>query len=253
MIEKKFIADSIKRVRAKDCIKKELGRAGISDVGIQRTTLATRITVTAENPGLIIGKKGRNIRELSASVEKILGIENPQIEVNEISDHNLEPSVIARWVGRMIERGLKPKRVIQRALDRIMSSGAMGGEVIIKGKIMGKGAKARKARVTAGYLKKAGDSTKYVREAKSRALLKQGIIGITVRIVPNDVVFPDKINIQKAFKTEPAEEVKEAPKKEEKVEKEETPKKKPAEKKAEEEKKVEKSGSDKEKRDKVTE
>jgi small subunit ribosomal protein S3 len=241
VIEKKFIADSIRRVRAKDCIKKELGRAGISEVGIQRTTLATRITVTAENPGLIIGKKGRNIRELSATVEKILGIDNPQIEVNEISDHNLEPTVIARWVGRMIERGLKPKRVIQRALDRIMSSGAMGGEVIIKGKIMGKGAKARKARVTAGYLKKAGDSTKYVREAKSRALLKQGIIGITVRIVPNDVVFPDKIDIKKVFKVEEPEEKKAE---ESKAEKEE---------KTEEKKKVEKSGSDKEKRDKVTE
>lgn len=199
VIEKKFIADSIRRVRAKECIKKELGRAGISEVEIQRTTLATRITVTAENPGLIIGKKGKNIKELSLSVEKILGIENPQIEVNEVSNQNLDPTAIARWVVKMLERGLKPKRVIQRALDRVMSSGAMGGEVIIKGKIMGKGAKARKERVTAGYLKKAGDSTKYVLEAKERAIMKQGIIGITVRIVPGDVVFPDKVDLKKTL------------------------------------------------------
>jgi len=197
MIERKFINDARRRLIASDYIKKELEKAGIIDVDIQRTTLATRITLVAERPGIVIGRKGKNIQDLGDAIAKELGTENPQIEVIDVERASLEPAIISKWIARLLERNYKPKRVLQRGVSRVMDAGAMGVEISLKGKLMGKGAKARKESVLRGYLKKAGDSTKKVRYAHARAYLKQGIVGVSVRIVPPEVVFPDKIDIKK--------------------------------------------------------
>jgi small subunit ribosomal protein S3 len=204
MIERKFIDESIKKLKTTEHIKKDLEKAGITNIEIQRTTLATRIGVTAEKPGMIIGRKGKTIKDLSESVEKILGIQNPQIEVNEVQNTSLEPAVIAHWIAGSLERGMRPKQILQRAIERIMGAGAMGAEIVVKGKIQGKGAKARKERVIAGYIKKAGNTTRLVRIVKEKAVLKQGIIGITVRIVPPGTVFPDKIDIKSMIQKQAA-------------------------------------------------
>ncbi len=199
MIEKKFIQESLKRQKAKEYIKKEMARAGIIDVNIQRTTLNTRIIIAAERPGIVIGRKGKGILELTQTIENELGIQNPQIELTDIGNPDLEPSVIARWIARMLERGYKSKRAMQRALFKIKKAGAMGAEIMIRG-TMHKGLKAKQERITFGYMKKAGDSVKYIKQAKTQAVLKQGVLGITVKIVPPDVVFPDKIDIKEFIK-----------------------------------------------------
>jgi small subunit ribosomal protein S3 len=110
--------------------------------------------------------------------------------------------VMARRISGSIERGINPRRVINFALEKIMQAGARGAEIIIAGKLIGKGGKAKKERISAGYLKKAGDMTKLVRVAQAQALKKAGTIGITVKIIPPDVVFPDKVDITKAVFTE---------------------------------------------------
>ncbi|MEM0372661.1 MAG: 30S ribosomal protein S3 [archaeon] len=205
MIERKFIKESIKRVKAKDYIKKTLEKAGIIDVDIQRTTLNTRIGVVAERPGLVIGRKGGSIKDLSDAMERDLGIENPQIEVADVSRPNLEPAVVARMIKRMIEKGMKPKKVLKAAAFKVMSAGAQGTEIIIDGS-PSKGMRSKKDRIQVGYIKKAGDAVKFIREARDQALQKQGIMGITVRIVPPEVVFPDKITLKKETIAEIAEE-----------------------------------------------
>lgn len=225
MIERKFLKEAIKRLKTEEYVKKELQRAGIVDVNIQRTTLATRIGVIAERPGLVIGRKGKNIKDLSESIKEELEIENPQVEVADVSNPSLESKVIARWIKRMLERGMKPKRVVKRAVARIVEAGAPGVEIIVKGTPR-KGAKARKERATAGYLKKAGEAVREINQAREQAFLKQGVMGITVRIVRPEVVFPDKFKsieeLEKAMekeleKAEPEEEIEE-------IEEEELPK-----------------------------
>ncbi len=207
MIEKKFIKEAMKRLKAKQYIEKNLERAGVVDVKIQRTTMATRIGIIAERPGLVIGRKGAGIKDIGEQIEKELGIENPQIEVTDVRKPNLEPKVIANYIKSALERGNKPRKVAKYALSRIMKAGAMGAEVIIKG-TSGKGGRSRKERAFAGYMKKAGDSVKQVKEAKEQAKLKQGALGIIVRIVPPEVIFPDKIEIKKTGLEEITEEIK---------------------------------------------
>ncbi len=208
MIERKFLKEAVKRLKASEYIRQELDKAGIVDIDIQRTTLATRIGVVAERPGLVIGKKGKSIKDLSEAIEKNLGIENPQIEVADVENPSLEPKVISRWIKRMLERGMQPKRIIKRAVERVMEAGATGVEIIVKG-TPSKGAIARKDRVSAGYIKKSGDVVYSVKVAKEQAHLKQGVMGITVMIVPSDIIFPDKVRSYEEFEKREVEKIKE--------------------------------------------
>ncbi len=209
MIEKKFVEDGITRMRAKEFVKNEVAKAGIVNINIQRTTLSTRISLLAENPGIVIGRKGKGIKDLADVIETKMKLENPQIEVSNVDEKGLEPAIIGNWIIRMLERGFKPKRAMSKALYRVMSAHAIGCEIIVKGVVRGKGKKAGKLRVSAGYLKKAGHGKELVKEFNGRAVLKQGVIGVTVRIVPPDVIFPDKMIMPKVEEPTEVKEVEE--------------------------------------------
>ena len=111
-------------------------------------------------------------------------------------------SVMARRIASSLERGINFRRVLYFSLEKIMKSGAKGAEIVVSGKLVGKGGKSRSERVSAGYLKKAGEPAKLVKVARSQAIKKAGIIGVTVRIVTPDVVFPDKVDVMQVGITE---------------------------------------------------
>ena len=78
-------------------------------------------------------------------------------------------------------------------MENVINAGALGIEIIISGKIPG--ARAKSWRFYTGYLKKCGDVALSVHKAKKSALLKSGIIGVKVAIMPPDIVLPDKITL----------------------------------------------------------
>lgn len=202
MIERKFVKEGVSRSNLNQFLENKLKRAGFIGVEIQKTPIATRVAIKVERPGLVIGRKGSSIKMLTEDIEKEFGFDNVQIKVEEVGIPELDAMVMARRISGSIERGINPRRVINFALEKIMQAGARGAEIIIAGKLIGKGGKAKKERISAGYLKKAGDMTKLVRVAQAQALKKAGTIGITVKIIPPDVVFPDKVDITKAVFTE---------------------------------------------------
>ena len=191
-IEKKFIEEQIMKIKVRKFLDKELERAGVSNIEIQRTPLMTRIIIEALNPGYIIGRKGKMINDISAKLKEKFGIENPQIVVLEVKDPNLEPRLVGKRAARYIEMGKKVRAILYRMLKRIIDAGAIGAEIVASGKIGAKGAKARSVKVSAGYIPKAGDVLSLVKEDLVEAKTKAGIIGILVRIVPPGTVFPDK-------------------------------------------------------------
>jgi len=191
-VERKFIEDAIARFKVADFLEKELDRAGFSRVEIQRTPMVTRIAVEVTNPGRVIGKKGRSIRDLTDAVHSEFGIENPQISVVEVANPDLEPRLVAKRVVKLIEMGKNTRRILHAALKTVMSAGALGAEIVASGKIAAKGGRARSLRVSAGYIPKSGEPGRLVRVAHVTAYPKSGAIGVLVRIVPPGTEFPDK-------------------------------------------------------------
>jgi small subunit ribosomal protein S3 len=191
-IERKFIDNSIIKLKISRYLTKELVRAGFSRVEIQKTPVLTRITVYVLNPGKVIGRGGQTIDRLTDTIKTRFKVENPQINVMEVDNKMLEPMLVARDIAEKFERGLNARKVLQGALRIIIENGALGAEIIVAGKLAAKGARAKTIKKSVGYIPKAGNVTELVREAAATAYPKYGAIGIKVRIVPPGTVFPDR-------------------------------------------------------------
>ncbi len=190
--EDKFIEEHFNRYKIMKFLERKLDRAGLANIDIQRTPLVTRITLEVTNPARIIGKKGKLINELTEVIKKEFKINNPQISVIEVRDMYLEPRMVAKKAARYIEMGKKVRAILHFMLREVIRAGALGAEIVAAGKIGAKGARAKKLRVSAGYIPKSGEPARLVREAHISAKTRSGVIGVFVRIVPPGTIFPDK-------------------------------------------------------------
>jgi small subunit ribosomal protein S3 len=191
-IERSFIQENIRKFEVKEFLKKELERSGCGEIDIQRTPLGTRVIVYAQRPGLVIGRKGTSIRKLTNILKRKYGIDNPQIEVNELDVPELNPTVMAKSIASAIERGIHFRRAAYTTLRRIMEAGARGAEIEISGKLTGE--RAKSVKFVDGYIKHCGDpAILYTKEGQAQAMPKPGVIGVKVKIMPPGVKLPDEI------------------------------------------------------------
>lgn len=186
---KKFIQEPILQYEIMKFLEKELDRADVANIDIQRTPVVTRITLEVMNPGRIIGKRGGIINQLTEALQREFDMKNPQISVVEVRVPSLEPRLVGRKGAKMLEMGKKPRMVLHFLLRDIMSSGALGAEINIAG-AMSKGSRAKSISAASGSIPKAGEPARLVREAHVTSITKFGAVGIFVRLVPPGTVFP---------------------------------------------------------------
>jgi len=186
-LERKFIKEGIRNKYVEEFLAKEFSKAGYSHCEIQRTPLSIRITVYAHKPGLIIGRGGKNIENMTQYLKDKFGFENPQLDVQEVVNPDLDPFIISRWIASAIERGLNYKRVANIAIEKVMNAGAAGVAIRIGGKLGSDMSRVEK--FSSGYLKYSGDMAEtLVKKAYAQANVKLGTIGIQIRILPEKPV-----------------------------------------------------------------
>ncbi|MEK6836014.1 MAG: 30S ribosomal protein S3, partial [Nanoarchaeota archaeon] len=212
MIEKQIVKKNMKEYLIQSLIAEYLPRGSYSKIDLKKTPLGEKIIVHTSRPGLVVGRKGANISELTNILKTKFNMENPQVEVAEITEPNLDPVSVAERIVSSFERfGPKPfKSIGYRALQSIMDAGAQGAEIVISGRGV-PGSRAKSWRFSAGHLKKSGDiSENYMKRDYRVANLKSGSVGVKVSILTPDVVLPDIIKIKKEnLGTPKVEEVKE--------------------------------------------
>ena len=192
--ERKFIKENTRRVLLKEYMMKEVDRAGFGGIDIQRTPLGTRVTLIAERPGLVIGRKGGVIKALTSQMEERFDFDNPQIEVQEDSNPNLNAQIMAKKLAFALERGWHFRRAGHSTVRRIMDSGARGCQVVISGKLTGQ--RHRTEKFKEGHIKYCGEPRRlFIREGFAAAKLKLGIIGVKVQIMLPDARLPDEIKV----------------------------------------------------------
>lgn len=193
-IVKHFIEKSIHKLEIKNFLIKELERAGIGEVEITKTPLGTRIIIYAMKPGIVIGRRGTNIRALSRVLEEKFNLPNPQIAVSEVEIPELNAGIMASRIAEALRRGIHFRRTGFWALNQIMRAGALGCEIVLKGKLTSRRHRYEKYRQ--GHVPRVGDpANKYTKTAVTKVIMKSGIIGIKVNIIPPNAAFPDQIEI----------------------------------------------------------
>src|SRR3989344_4951724 len=196
MIEREFINQKTKEFYIKKMIEDNLKGAGISQIRLKKIPLGEKIIIHTSRPSLIVGSKGSNIKDLTRTLKKRFQLENPQIEIIEVRDVFLDANVVAERIASSLEKfgSARFKGIGHKIMENVLNSGALGIELIISGKIPG--ARAKSWRFYQGYLKKCGDvAVSGVRKAQKAALLKSGIIGIKVAIMPPNLELPDDIQL----------------------------------------------------------
>merc|ERR1711935_1100537 len=179
-----FVRDGLFKAEMDEFFTRELAEDGYSGL-IVRKSKTCEVIIIATRPSQVLGEKTRRIRELTAIVNK-------------------------RWSHEQGQIDLYVERAANRVLRFVMEQGARGCEVVVSGKIRGQRAKGMK--FVDGMMIHSGNPVKsYVDTAVRHVLLRQGVIGVKVKILkPHDETgmngpkeqYPDIVTI-----LEPKEEV----------------------------------------------
>lgn len=193
--EHQFIADGIQRTQINEFFQTELDRAGYGGMEVAKTPMGTQIVLKAEKPGMVIGKGGKNIRKITSELESRFDLDDPQIDVQEVDEPDLNAQIVADRLANALERGWYFRKAGHTTIDRIMDSGALGAEIVLSGKVTG--ARSRVEKFNRGYIKHNGEpANAIVDDGQSVAVMKLGTIGVTVKIIPPNAELPDDFHVQ---------------------------------------------------------
>ena len=244
-VVKEMLKERVRRVQVHDHVQNKTARAGFGGLSIQRTPLGTHVRISAERPGLVIGRKGSDIQRLTEELERKFGYENLQVEAGEVNNFALNPLIMAAKVANALERGWNYRRAGNSMLQRIMDAGARGCQITIAGKLTG--LRHRTEKFLSGHIKFCGETALELMDVGiAQAKLKPGTIGVKVAIMKPDARLPDEIEVVKP-EIPATEEVKEE-EGEEEAKKEEDSKEKPKEKETKKESKGEEKKEEGEKK-----
>ena len=199
MIEREFIKDKLKYVEVKEYVDAQIGKlAGVGKIMIEKTPLGEKITIEAARPGIVIGRVGKTISELTSTLKNKYKMENPQIDVREVINPKTSAAIVSKKIASDMERfgPAKFKAIGYRAMQDALNAGALGAEIRISGRGI-PGSRAQSWRFYAGYMKKCGQiAMEGVDLATTRADLRSGTVGIQVAIMPSTVRLPDRIKVR---------------------------------------------------------
>ena len=190
-----FIDRNVERQLVREFLLSKTERAGFGGLDFQRTPEGTKVTLSAERVGMVIGRKGKIINELQRHLQDNFNLENPRLEVAEIDNPALNAQVMASKLASALERGWYFRRAGHSSLMNIMEAGAKGCLVVLSGKLTG--SRNRTQKFQKGNIKYCGDTAlQFMDVGKAVCVKKLGTIGCTVAIMHADSKLPHEIRIK---------------------------------------------------------
>jgi small subunit ribosomal protein S3 len=117
-------------------IHEQVGRAGISRIEIERSPNQVSATIWTARPGIVIGRKGTEVKSLRRRLEEMTG-KRASVDVQEIEQPELDAKLVAENITSQLERRISHNRAMQRAVQAAMRAGAQGMKVMCKGRLFG--------------------------------------------------------------------------------------------------------------------
>jgi small subunit ribosomal protein S3 len=192
---KNVMKSNYRNMELDEYLAASLKDAGYGGVDVQKTPIGTRITLYVTRPGLVIGRKGIGIKDITSKLEEKFGLTNPQISVMEVAVPELNPKIMCNRIAQLIERGTAFRRACLWTINTISNAGALGVEVTVAGKLRSE--RAHFGKHSSGVLPKSGDiAEKVVKVGVTHVRTKMGLMGIQLRIalkneMPQDFEYSD--------------------------------------------------------------
>jgi small subunit ribosomal protein S3 len=187
---KNVIKDNYNMMLLKDYLRAKIKDAGFANAEVSKTPTGTRVVLHVTRPGIVIGRKGTGIKELTEKLESDFGLKNPQIAVEEITKPEFSPEVMCNRMASHLERGTAFRRATMWTIQQIMEGGAMGVEITISGKLRGDRSAFEKH--SQGILPRAGHhASVIVSEDIAHVETAMGLIGVRIRIAQKEKLIPE--------------------------------------------------------------
>ena len=191
---RRIIDRNVERHLVKEFLMNNTKKAGFGGLDIRRTPQGTEVTLKAERPGMVIGRKGRIINELQRRLDDEFDIQNPRLKVDEVEKPQLNAQIMAEKLASALERGWYFRRAGHSTALNIMEAGAKGVLIILNGKITG--ARHRTQKFIAGHIKYCGETAiEHMDRGFSTAVKKLGTIGCSVAIMRPGTKLPHEITV----------------------------------------------------------
>ena len=169
----------------RDLIRSEASRAGVSRIEIERFPGKVKIIVHTARPGVFIGRKGENVKQLRKKLEAVVG-KKIDLDIKEIKSPDLDARLVAENIANQLERRISFSRAMKRAIRQAMRQGAQGIRVQVSGRLAGaemaRTLHMREGRVPRQTLRADIDY------ALAEALTTYGRIGVKVWIYKGDIL-----------------------------------------------------------------
>lgn len=166
-------------LKIRDMLVNDNERSGISGVEIERFPGKVKVTVRTAKPGILIGRKGENIKKIKNNLEKMTG-KKIDLGVEEIKSPDTDAYLVAKNIASQLVRRISYRRAMKRSIQNSLRQGAEGIKITVSGRLSGaemaRSVTLREGRVPLQTLRADIDF------ARANALTTYGQIGIKVWI-----------------------------------------------------------------------
>ena len=187
--------------KIRDYLMRELERAAVSRIEIERTRDRLRIDVHTARPGIVIGRRGAEADRLRTRLAEITKNPKVQLNIQEIKQPELDAALIAQGIADQLQGRVSFRRAMKRAVQTVQKAGAQGIRVQCAGRLGGSEMSRREfyreGRVPLHTLR--ADIDYGMREARTTF----GRIGVKVWIYKGDIL-PYKTSAEEKISREAA-------------------------------------------------
>jgi small subunit ribosomal protein S3 len=169
----------------RDLVRQEANRAGVSRIEVERFPGKVKVIVHTAKPGILIGRKGENVKKIRQSLEALVG-KKIDLEIKEIKSPDLDAFLVAHNIAEQIERRISHQRAMKRAMQQAMRQGAEGVRVEVGGRLSG-AEMARVVHMREGRVPRATLRAD-IDYCQTEALTTYGRIGVKVWIYRGEVL-----------------------------------------------------------------
>ncbi len=176
----------------RDIVNKRVGLAGIASLDIERTSASLRVIIRAARPGLIIGRGGKGIEDLSKAIDvalrKLPGGKPLALSLNveELKRTDISAAYTAQQIAWDLEKRMRFRMLMRKQLDSLMQNREVKGAKILLGGRLDGAEIARREWKTKGSLP-LQTLRANIDYGTATAFTTYGTIGIKVWIYKGDI------------------------------------------------------------------
>ncbi len=171
--------------KLRQLVREEAPRAGVSRIEIERFPGKVKVAVHTAKPGILIGRKGDNVKKIRQSLEAVVG-KKIDLEIKEIKSPDTDAYLVALNIAEQLERRISYQRAMKRAIQQAMRQGAQGIRLEVSGRLSGaemaRSVNMREGRVPRQTLRADIDYS------LAEALTTYGRIGVKVWVYKGEVI-----------------------------------------------------------------